>query len=282
MASRTSLTYTLTRHSAYLRTLSEHESIRPSQECLEELLKLMDASERDQLGPMLGQLLQSASLPDLSFSRLLRYAVSSLQRKAIFRCWIDERGLLESLLGVFNRPESSVDWLSSDPDLVEDIRSLFPGQVPRNAASEWIDAKVKLAEQLQMTSDECSAIEILTRFFRRWVLTAQLRFARQECSPVEFRTSSTELAETILKSVCDRLCREPGFAEIRVAFIALGAFADRFLTPNNPWPVLGIYEEVKHQEREVDRTTQFQIADRLLERMCDWSKAPTRPRNPRL
>lgn len=269
-STRTSYPYTLIRHSAYLQTLSEHESIRSSQECLEELLKLMDASERDQLGPRLSRLLESRTLSDLSFSRLLRYATAIEHRQAIFRCWIDEPKVLESLLGVFNRPESNLDWLSSDPGLIEDIRSLIPGQVPRDIKSEWNDAKLELVQQLQESSDEFSSIEILKRFYRRWVLTAQLHFGRQECSSLEFRTSSTELAETILRNVCDRVCREPGFGEIQVAFIALGAFAERCLAPNLPWPVLGIYEEVKHEDRDMDRTTQFQTADRLLERIGDW------------
>ncbi|MFM8402036.1 MAG: hypothetical protein ACKOAH_29775, partial [Pirellula sp.] len=120
----------------------------------------------------------------------------------------------------------------------------------------------ELAQCLKDCPDDSAAIEILREFYRGRI--------RSGLGASDYPWLLSDTAEAVLHHVCDRLQRHSGFAEIDFSLIAIGAFAQRLMGPTGTWPVLAIYRQSDRQTRSLSRPTLQQIAERFLDRLCEW------------
>jgi glutamine synthetase adenylyltransferase len=123
-------------------------------------------------------------------------------------------------------------------------------------------ARSELAQRLQECPDDSASIDILHEFYQgriRSGIAARDRLALL-----------SDTAELILHHVCARLEEHSNFAEIDFSLLAIGSFAQGLISPTGPWPVLAICRPSERQSRALSRPALQLIAERFLDRLCEW------------
>ncbi len=120
----------------------------------------------------------------------------------------------------------------------------------------------ELAQCLKDCQDDAAAIEIMREFYRGRI--------RSGLGTSDDLSLLSDTAEAVVHHACDRLQRHLNFADIDFSLIAIGAFAERLMSPTGNWPVLAIYRQSDRQTRSISRPTLQQIAERFVDRLGEW------------
>jgi glutamine synthetase adenylyltransferase len=120
----------------------------------------------------------------------------------------------------------------------------------------------ELAQCLKDCQDDAAAIEILREFYRGRI--------RSGLGTSDDLSLLSDTAEAVVHHVCARLQRHSNFAEIDFSLLAIGSFGYRLLIPTSSWPVLAIYRQSDRPNRSLSRPTLQQIAERFVDRLCEW------------